>query len=214
MSLHETASTDGAARSSGPVDLRSREGIALIRNDDGSVRRMIWNEAGMSVGPVDEAFFLGMVRTGDAEGIARLLEATHAAAFVGSLDVDLGIAPGGGRIAGGLIACRFGPDNLLLVGTSNRVLMVRLLEPLMELAFEDASQLRLLLREARDRLAFSEGRNKSLAGEAAALRGEVERLRAVVAGSDGTGWRRGGAAEPAERRLGLARRPASEEGTP
>lgn len=187
------------------AEVRGKEGIALVRGHDGTVRRMIWNEAGMSVGPGDEASFLALVRTSDAEGIARLLEATHSAAFVGSLDIDLGLVAGDRRVQAGLFACRFGPENLLLVGASDRALMVRLFEPLMEMAFEDGTHLRALLCEARDHLSAAEARNRILSNEVSALRLEVERLRAS-GGLGAFGAREEGKRGPRRRGLGLARR--------
>lgn len=158
---------------------RGTHGVAFVCAEDGSVRRIIWDDIGIAPQASAGELFVRLVRPADAVRAAQFVESVRAGKIVADCDLFLGLSDRDLRFK--FFGCRFGAQSLLLVGSMSRSRLVRLLEQLLRASGEQTSTLRALVEDSHRRLQEAAERNLEAFQEIAVLRSELAEFRLETA---------------------------------
>lgn len=147
---------------------RSQEGIALACGNDGTIRRMIWNDRGVSVSRCESAPFHLLVRASEVPLASHLVERLRPGSL--SSGEALHVAVSASDRSETFAAGRLETGHLLVVASAGPARVFRLLEGLLRDEGGRGGAVRSMLSDVRRHLADARARNRHLAEEVASLR--------------------------------------------
>jgi hypothetical protein len=150
-------------------------GIAIVCSIEGTLRRIIWDDVGVSACARCGEHFAGLVRQADARRVGEFLERARSGEIVIGYDFALRLPDRGVRCR--FSGCRIGSRGLLLVGPTRGSRLIRPLEQMLRVGAARAASLRALLADSQSRLRGAAERNRALFDEMLLLRDEIARFR-------------------------------------